>query len=244
MKCKHCGAEIADDSVFCEFCGIKIQEAKISKSTWIIIGMTACAIVLGMILFSRNSSENAVSSSLEEDICYVDSVVDCEEEPAIEELVEYVYQQSEKVYCDGIYKEGHGMYINVPNLNRKHFSISFSFAPLLNKGKLSWTDVQYPLILGRSSRALGICLKSDGLIYITTNNHNNTFDTGIPYQIKNYNDITLEYNEGVVTINGKKLRVGDIDLSEGDLVLTSMCYSTGNAFKGYIKDLSVINVFP
>lgn len=25
MKCKHCGAEIANDSVFCEYCGKRLK---------------------------------------------------------------------------------------------------------------------------------------------------------------------------------------------------------------------------
>lgn len=86
-------------------------------------------------------------------------------------------------------------------------------------------------------------MKPDRRIHITTDNHDNIFDTDIPYVVGEYNNIVLEYHDGEVTINGEKLQVGGINLAEDDLVFTTKCYSTGNAFKGYIKDLSVINLY-
>lgn len=31
MKCKHCGAKIADDSVFCEYCGKRVEQPQHKK---------------------------------------------------------------------------------------------------------------------------------------------------------------------------------------------------------------------
>ena len=31
MKCPHCGKEIANDSVYCEFCGEKVMQAPVEK---------------------------------------------------------------------------------------------------------------------------------------------------------------------------------------------------------------------
>ena len=31
MKCPHCGKEIANDSVYCEFCGEKVMQAPVKK---------------------------------------------------------------------------------------------------------------------------------------------------------------------------------------------------------------------
>ncbi len=43
MKCKHCGAEIDDDSVYCEFCG-KRQAGKLGG--WIILVIIGVEIVV------------------------------------------------------------------------------------------------------------------------------------------------------------------------------------------------------
>ena len=49
MKCKYCGAEIANDSTFCEFCGKKVSNADNSKkgpNIW----FRAIAIVIFLII--------------------------------------------------------------------------------------------------------------------------------------------------------------------------------------------------
>jgi len=243
MKCPNCGRYIADDSNFCEFCGKKLNKSvgrnKNRSRLWIgvcaVLILIAGAILWGVVSTSQDSYNY-------EEPYYQNEIVETTEEV----VEEYAYSQSEEIYCDGIYdpdEAGHGLDIRVSSLNMNHFLIKFSFNPVSYKGKLSWTDAQYPLIIGQGSRALGICLKSDGKIYITTNNHSNIFATDISYVVGGYNNIVLEYHDGEVTINGAKLQVGYINLFENDLVFTTKCYSTGNAFKGYIKDLSIINLY-
>lgn len=244
MKCSYCGKEIAEDSVFCEFCGKKLNKnvGRNKNRSRLLIGICAVLILIaGTILWGVVSTSQ--DSYINEEPYYQN-----ETEETMDEVVEeYAYSQSEEIYCDGIYNSeeaGHGLDVSVPNLNKNHFLIKFSFKPDSYRGKLSRTDTQYPLILGHWSRALGICLKPDRRIHITTDNHGNIFDTDIPYVVWEYNNIVLEYHDGEVTINGEKLQVGGINLAEDDLVFTTKCYSTGNAFKGYIKDFFVINIFP
>lgn len=181
------------------------------------------------------------------------------EEPFIEENVlaqseECIYSQPEEFYCDGIYpydrghtrdEKGHWLTIVVPDLNRDHFRIQFAFKPVSYRGKLSWTDAQYPLVLGESSRAMGICLKSDRHIYITTQNHANMYSTGVPYSTDEYTYVDLEYNEGnvIVSFNGNSFTMEEkICLMDNENVFNSVCYSTSNAFKGYIKEVYVYNL--
>ena len=46
MKCKHCGAEIADDSLFCEFCGKATKTAGKGPKSWMLWISIAVVFVL------------------------------------------------------------------------------------------------------------------------------------------------------------------------------------------------------
>ena len=48
MKCKYCGKEIDDDSVFCEQCGAKVEK-KSSWKWWVIGGVVAIGLVMGVL---------------------------------------------------------------------------------------------------------------------------------------------------------------------------------------------------
>lgn len=57
MKCKHCGEEIANDSVFCEFCGTKvINEENKQASGWLKFGSFMIP-VLGLIIYIIKKKE-------------------------------------------------------------------------------------------------------------------------------------------------------------------------------------------
>lgn len=237
MKCSKCGKEIANDSNFCEFCGAQVCKRTSSNAFGGFLIVMALLFVIGLMSVTGFLfGEKGGLVETEEDIAEVEVPVE----------IEAIFSQPEEYYCDGVYycdnETEHGLYIRVPNLNKNHFRLSFSFYPLSYKGSLGWTDAQYPMILGEGSRALGVCLKSDGKIHITTHNHNNIYDTDISYLLNEYNDVNLEYNNGDVIINGNVLHVGMLNISNDDLIFTSKCYSTGNAFKGYIKDISIYNI--
>lgn len=49
MKCNQCGEEIADDSVFCEFCGKKAKKSKTKSKKWLWIGAAGigfCVVII------------------------------------------------------------------------------------------------------------------------------------------------------------------------------------------------------
>lgn len=58
-KCKHCGKEIATDSVYCEHCGAKQIEDK--ASVWGIIGSFLIPLV-GIILWATKKNEKPAAA--------------------------------------------------------------------------------------------------------------------------------------------------------------------------------------
>ncbi len=55
MKCTNCGKEIANDSVFCEFCGTKVQKQqspakKGNAALWVTLGIIGGLIIAGIIV--------------------------------------------------------------------------------------------------------------------------------------------------------------------------------------------------
>lgn len=249
MKCPKCGKEIANDSQFCEFCGTQIDTSIQSpnrkssnlsspidyenpKRTYIrrifSILCFAIAIVLSTYRIIGRMSLNARSNQ---------NIVPTFQMP---NSPTPIFSQDSEIWCDGIYNEKNALYVSVPDLNREHFRIRFSYKPLSYKGRLTWTDAQYPIVLGRSSRSFAICLLQDKQVHITTHNHKYLYDTGIVYKINEYNNLDIEYNHGTIIVNGVQYYV-DIPIND-DNVFTSICYSTGNAFKGYIKDIEIYSL--
>jgi len=50
MKCPNCGKEIANDSVYCEYCGVKLEKKGSSKVLWIIIAAVVGVALIACIL--------------------------------------------------------------------------------------------------------------------------------------------------------------------------------------------------
>lgn len=57
MKCKNCGAEITDDSVFCEFCGKKTTKKNFKPFLWVggIVAVIAIALIIVLSQFGGNA---------------------------------------------------------------------------------------------------------------------------------------------------------------------------------------------
>ena len=61
MKCPNCGKEIANDSVFCEYCGTPIKNAKKSKKNlWITLGV-AGVVLIALIVIAGGSGSSDTS---------------------------------------------------------------------------------------------------------------------------------------------------------------------------------------
>ena len=150
---------------------------------------------------------------------------------------------SDNQYCDGKYEDKKDYFeIDLRELNRQHFRIKFVFEALSYKGARDIIpDKQYPLVLSTGWRVLGILLRSDGSIWIETNNMENAYPTGLTYTIRENKSIDLEYDNGFVTINGVKLKV-EMDEYNGDDVLSSINYGNSVPFHGYISSLRVYNI--
>ena len=156
-----------------------------------------------------------------------------------------LYSQIDEYYCDGVYdphesryENGHALHTPNLNINKDHFRVSFSFKAVKNDTEdYRWRGEQWVLVLSAGYRDLGVCLKNDGKIYVTTNNMGNYYETDLNYSINEYVDIDMEYKDGVLYMNGQHI---DIDMrTPHDGQFHSVNYGTGSAFKGYIKDLRI-----
>lgn len=155
-----------------------------------------------------------------------------------------IYAQSKEInqYCDGKYSDKKEYFsADLDNLNREHFRITFVFKAFSYKGTLDWTSEQYPLMLSEGWRVLGVCLHEDGSIYITTNNGDHSYKTNLTYTPNEYRKMDIEYDHGKLYVNEN---VYDVEMNEynGDNTLSSIDYSSGNAFLGYINSVRVYNI--
>lgn len=248
MKCNHCGAEIADDSVFCEHCGKKIGEentpgnsSKKKFALWIGISVAVVvAIVLTVVLLGggENRAITAEKDSLVEEAVAAEQVEEIEAVSGTTRSnnAEMVYQYSGEFYCDGVYDDAHGFHTPELNINRNHFEIDFSFKVTQIPSKGEW-----PIILSHSYRILGLYLENDRLMYISTNNQENYYPIGKRYPIDEYVDINMEYNHGILTLNGQQFYIDMTTDGYWDNAFHSINYSNGTAFKGYLKDVTIFS---
>lgn len=72
MKCKYCGEEISDDSVFCECCGGKVANKKKSNSwlLWMLFALVfvlSLAIAANLIIHNQKQKERGVIQAAQEE---------------------------------------------------------------------------------------------------------------------------------------------------------------------------------
>lgn len=166
-----------------------------------------------------------------------------------------LYQWEPVCYCDGIYdpdeprnKNGHAFHTSDLNINRKHFRIIFS-CKILDDYKMMFrgTENEYEaragvIIAFSSCRRFVLYVHEDGYIYISTDNHNNTYSTNMRFSTNKYMTIDLEYDHGVLIFNGKRMSIEmntSKDYCYGHDGFHSLDYSCGDAFHGYIKDVKI-----
>ena len=159
-----------------------------------------------------------------------------------------VFSQKGEFYCDGSYEKDDGKTFQSPylkSLDKDYFRISFEFMALSYEGitnnKYS-DDKQYPIVLSDYHRSMGLCLHNDGTISIETNNGDHSYETNQKYIPNKYCNIDIEYYKGWLTINGQKIWVDMQIDDELDKQIYSINYSSGNSFKGFLKDVKVYNV--
>jgi serine/threonine protein kinase len=139
--------------------------------------------------------------------------------------------------CNGIYPyddAANAQYfsVNLGNeLNRNHFKISFYFWVTAHKN-------QWALMLSEGYRVFGVNV-DNGQIYISTNNADKYYNTGKNYQLDTWNYVSVEYYYGRVSVNGGDWFNVEMNTEGGDNVLSSINYSSGNAFNGYLSSIEV-----
>ena len=65
MKCSKCGKEIANDSVFCEYCGAKVNKHKIMKPLWMTLAVVLSLFIIGGFCLTNYSQPHQEPDSLE-----------------------------------------------------------------------------------------------------------------------------------------------------------------------------------
>ena len=154
-----------------------------------------------------------------------------------------ILSKSELIYCDGIY---HGpdweydykktaLYENLgPQFNRNFYSMEFDYYMLPDNGD---NHVNNIITIDTGRRVFGLSPRGDVLL-VTTNNQDNIFDSSIRVSYEKWQHIDLVYYNGTLYINGKCFEIGVLNDSS-DNILSSVNFSNGNCFKGYIKNLVV-----
>jgi hypothetical protein len=162
--------------------------------------------------------------------------------PPSEEIIYSGYATGDYVTCNGIYpgpswerKTHEATFFSTnlgTSLNRNHFRISFYF----------WVEAYSEnclLMLSSDYRVFGISL-DNGKIYI--NSQDRCYKTGETYRLSAWNYFSVEYNYGTCHVNGNYSFAMDMNTTEGNNILSSINYSNGSAFKGYLSNISVTNL--
>ena len=247
-KCPRCGKVLYSEGEFCEYCGARIAGNTSSENKsnnwwkWLLL----MGAVFGVICLSENNSnqyewvEETVDTTVVESSPYEQNIYNSSTPKQQNESL--IYSQDDVQICDGLYENKEDFFsVNLYNINRRHFRITFTFNASTCRGTWWREAIQYPLMLSAGYRVLGICLHDDGSIYIETNNMRNEYETGLIYFPGEDRNIDLEYNHGRILINGLKINV-EMDETNGDNILSSINYSSGNAFYGTISQVRVYNI--
>ena len=146
----------------------------------------------------------------------------------------------ETIKCDGIYRLDYsnnngGMYINLPSqFDLRHFTVNLDFKP---------TDKNRTGIIFSLSRRLEIFIK-DGVIEAHGKYyHDLIWNTKCPVKIGYWNHISIIClnNTLIITVNNCS-RLASFEIPRADLsdsYLTSYNFSTGDNFKGLIKNIKI-----
>lgn len=248
-ECPKCGKELYSEGEYCEYCGARIVRNTPSENEihdwwkWLLLVLMIAGFAIIVIYLSKGFNNNipidCVDTTVEEIPQNQNNYNNTTSRVQIESLI---YSQDEDQVCDGLYEDKEDFFsVNLYNLNRMHFRITFTFNASTYEGTWWHEAIQYPLMLSEGYRILGICLHDDGSIHIETNNMRNKYETGLIYCPGEDRNIDLEYNHGRILINDVEIDV-EMDEDNGDNILSSINYSSGNAFYGIISRVRIYNI--
>ena len=147
-------------------------------------------------------------------------------------------------YCDGIYKysdepgaeDAKYFELSLNNLNRNNFGIEFEF--LVGENRDHWA-----IMLSSGWRILGFALNDDGSTLITTNNQRNYYSLKATYKLNTWHKVKIICQDKLLYVlfdnNPTENIVIEINTVDGDNELSSINYSNGTAFNGYLRNIKV-----
>ena len=151
-------------------------------------------------------------------------------------IIYSAYNGSNYKACDGIYRTNGSpcFSINLSNLlNRNHFNITFDFWVTEHRNQWIFT-------LSGGDGILGINLKNS-IIYITTSKQDYSYNTNLSYILNTWTSISLDYSYGMIRINNGNWFNVNMNITDGDNVLSSTNSSKRIEFKGYLRNIKVTN---
>jgi hypothetical protein len=105
---------------------------------------------------------------------------------------------------------------------------------------------QWPLMLSKLYRIIGVQLYRNGDTYLTVNNQRKTYHLDFRYELNQWYKIKITYSRGkaIVSFNDKivfkeKLEL-NTDYPKKAYVLTSCNFSNGICFLGNVRDIKVL----
>ena len=143
------------------------------------------------------------------------------------------------IYCDGVYRllsdysQFETLYYDCGlGFNVDNFEISFDYY-LTNVGFMPM------IVLGRSHRMFEIRITNKhNRIEVTTHNGRYSYETNIFVLEGTWERINVRYDHGDLFINKQHIRIHPLE-KQPDNILTSMNFSNGFAYKGWIRNIVV-----
>lgn len=153
-------------------------------------------------------------------------------------VVVYRGYYNDNLYCNGIYEPESSRQCLDVNLekeyqfNRYHFSIQLNYYPA-NTGTI--------IVLSDGWRVLKLFITEDWKVGVSTNNGDHYYSTDINVSQNAWNSIDAEYYHGQMSLNGYICRNVTIDMDNGDNYLSSIDFSCGQCFNGWLSNIEVIS---
>ncbi|RRO13359.1 hypothetical protein [Flavobacteriaceae bacterium 14752] len=158
-----------------------------------------------------------------------------------------ILDYSSEYECDGVYyskdkqKPAHFYMSGTLPLDVNAFRIEYEF-------KTTEYRDQWPIILSKLNRVIGVKLARNGNSYLTINNQRESFNLDFEYQLNQWYKVMITHLEGKVSVRvDDKLLFKDelklnTDFPKKDYVITSCNFSNGDCFVGTLKNIKVENI--
>ena len=209
------------------------------KPLWIVLALVVAMIGFVILVVSNTNSYNNYSyseASTQEEYDFKFGGLNLEPDTLYNEF--YRGYTDASLYCNGIYEpETDRRYLDVnlsQYLNRNHFVLQANFNP---------EDTGTILVLSDDYRVLRIYITEDWKLAVSTNNGQHEYSTNIDVQPNEWNHIYAEYFYGRMELNGYTCDNVDMNTEDGDNCLSSIDFSSGRCFKGWLSDIFVFSYF-